>query len=657
MMKKIENSIFKRTKRRVAMVVALILALSALSVPGAVKEIRAAEGDIYIKNVKGTIVSANQYGKDFSISLNKGDSSVDSGVSKFAGNPNVEVKLTEIIVTDGSKNETITSIGDDGSFSGINFSGKVTASIDSSSSGTNYFVKIETKDMKPNEYTYELGDNTFPQNVGSIDVASTDSISKNLADKYKSIKIKVKKLKNGVDTKEVEEWDAPIVWSATRPSGSSPYIWNGSIFSPVKNENGGVVEWSGGPKAVNATVNVFDPSALVKLEYYVTGTIESGTNVVKSLSYRVLNGSGAQIDSGSAKLNRDKDAGEYSFEISKTYSKSVNILDDYSLELTKITIGDGTIVLGGDEYTIEAIPVFDNGVWKLIITNEIPSIDLPILPSQYENTVKCSSSDGFVTDDNHKRLNGEGGVISTSSLSLANVRSILDYAYLHGNEAFQYRIDEIISDGTQELSLALVATDKSSSDHKDSLKEKARSFDNADNADLKEYFDLSLYVTVDDVIQDDLQITEAGREISFSYTVPNGARLSSASSSVRSRYFNLVRYHKGAQKAGIDEYKNSTSLSPKVSEFSDFALAYYDKSSSSSSRSSSYYNGSSTYRGSSGSGSSPVSDTIDKSGAPKTGDDFDARKWVFILVIGVVVALCSLILYQDTKDWREDRKQ
>ena len=40
--------------------------------------------------------------------------------------------------------------------------------------------------------------------------------------------------------------------------------------------------------------------------------------------------------------------------------------------------------------------------------------------------------------------------------------------------------------------------------------------------------------------------------------------------------------------------------------------------------------------------------------APVTGDDFNARLWIYFLVIGVVVALCSFILFRDTNEDSRD---
>ncbi|MBR1876548.1 MAG: hypothetical protein IJ805_05535 [Lachnospiraceae bacterium] len=43
--------------------------------------------------------------------------------------------------------------------------------------------------------------------------------------------------------------------------------------------------------------------------------------------------------------------------------------------------------------------------------------------------------------------------------------------------------------------------------------------------------------------------------------------------------------------------------------------------------------------------------------APKTGDEFNAKLWIYFLVIGIVVALCSFILFQDTKDYYDEKKE
>ena len=81
-----------------------------------------------------------------------------------------------------------------------------------------------------------------------------------------------------------------------------------------------------------------------------------------------------------------------------------------------------------------------------------------------------------------------------------------------------------------------------------------------------------------------------------------------------------------------------------VYQFSTFATAYYDKSSSSSS--SSAKSGSST----------PVSQNKTPStggGAPKTGDNFNPRIWIYLLIVCATVASAAWILLQDTKDDKE----
>ena len=270
-------------------------------------------------------------------------------------------------------------------------------------------------------------------------------------------------------------------------------------------------------------------------------------------------------------------------------------------------------------------------------------ISLITMPSDYVNTKAVGSFSSNVG-------------LTSSSMDKKKVGEILDYAYLNGSDTLKKGIADIIEDG-DDLSVILVATSKSSSDHSNDMKDRARDFgDDSKNAELKKYFDISLYVTKDGTKDEDLKITEVKDEISFEYTIPSDARLTSASSSTTDRYFNVVRYHDGAHSAGISEYKkNETKLTIKTNQFSDFALAYYDKSygSSSNSRSSSLYGSSSG----SFSGSASIADTIDKTNAPKTGDNFNSRKWIYFLVIGIVVALCSFILYQDTREFNEDRKQ
>ena len=116
------------------------------------------------------------------------------------------------------------------------------------------------------------------------------------------------------------------------------------------------------------------------------------------------------------------------------------------------------------------------------------------------------------------------------------------------------------------------------------------------------------------------------------------------------------------------EFKKGQKVEFSTSHFSDYAIAYKGSSSSSSSSSAQTTAAAASSRSiasastlAPGTGTGTGADAADGGGttgskAPKTGDDFNAKMWIFFLVVGIVVALCSFILFQETKDYYEDKK-
>lgn len=674
-MKKSDNNIIRRTKRRVAMLVAFIFALSAIAVPGSVKEVKAADSYTVTK-ISGEIVSGNEIFRKFSeLSVSDGKATTDIPVSS-----NKTVKITHITIS--YDNQTEDASVENNKFSGTKLSGEVDT-INLNSTGPNFVLEnIKVKKVTETHINYKYAGGEIVAEPASISVKSSEATTSKIREELNSIVVKIPVEKYDGTTKVGSETMVVssnyISWNGTTPATNKTESWVGTISKEVKSITGIICDL-GTSKTVTVPVTVYEDSANAKVTWNVSGTVsldDDDGNVINdkitSIKYVIKYDSG-QSDTIKSNGLSLKDSSSFTLKGEKSLPWS----SYYYLEVVECTLNSG-IIADGEAASNHGLITYDisKGIWTADITETGFELDIeyPLLPGLYATS--CLTSDGFVSQstvgysDDHTSLNG--GQITTSSLKdVGLVRSILNYAYKK-NIYLQEKLNEIIEESSDDVALSLIfyAKELSSSDvdNKSALQDKARDFgSDSKSAELKEYFDLSLYVTANDelldVYQDDegmnhsIAITEAGSNVSFTYTIPKEAKLSSSSSSTRSRYFNIVRYHNGAKDAGISEYKkNEDKLYPKTSQFSEFALAYYDKTSSSSSSSSSY-NGSSTYRGSSGSGSSPVSDTIDKSGAPKTGDDFDARKWVFILVIGVVVALCSLILYQDTKDWREDRKQ
>lgn len=177
--------------------------------------------------------------------------------------------------------------------------------------------------------------------------------------------------------------------------------------------------------------------------------------------------------------------------------------------------------------------------------------------------------------------------------------------------------------------------------------------------------DIKLFLVVDGKTTKH-QITDTGTTISFTHTIPSDLKRSSSTSNGKTykRKYREYRYHGDSVHSCDEDWSDSTSsVKFKSSEFSYFALMYKDSETSSSSTSSSSRTGSSsiasartTTTGGTSSGNA-AGGSKTGSGAPKTGDEFNAKLWIYFLVVGVVVALCAFILYQDTKDWRDEKKE
>ena len=524
------------------------------------------------------------------------------------------------------------------------------------------FGEKEIKYIDESKYTYSY---QFKEAV-SPELYTKSSIGNVKSELPSTVDIYVTETRSPDNHTESKKWDkaASVVWNDKVESGTYwPYDWKGVIKA------GTIVNPSDTTKSVvlnadiTVTAKVWVVNSTGNLTYTINFSINGETDAKLSkltqVYYTITDYSSTVRK---AEVKRKKiDEDEYEAYITGSISKMQMEDNYYSFVFTGC-------VYDGMEYEFDSsdLPAGDSctivGPSEMSIDSEV---DFEIDSTGYSEftIVKCPRSDGFVTDDSHTSLSS-GGKISTSTLNDSGaVGTILKNAYKN-NKNFRNYIDAIDDPEGLSLSLIMEAKELSSLEHESSMKDKARDFgSDSEKAELKKYFDLSLYPVIIDedgdatVLDDDgYEITSAGKEISFTYTIPTDARLSSNSSSVYSRYFNIVRYHNGAHSAGIDEYKKSTTtLNPKTSEFSEFALAYYDKSSSSSSSSSS--RSSSYYGSSSMSGSASIADTIDKTNAPKTGDNFNSRKWIYFLVIGIVVALCSFILYQDTREFNEDRKQ
>ncbi len=250
------------------------------------------------------------------------------------------------------------------------------------------------------------------------------------------------------------------------------------------------------------------------------------------------------------------------------------------------------------------------------------------------------------------------GKIKTT-ISKSTVKKILD---AQTDSKIKKTIEDAILAG-KTLSIEVYVEKLDKDDVDDSIIDKFK-----DKADAKvgTICDIRLYLTVDGSRKN--QITSPGQTLSFTHTIPSDLKKSSSSSNGKKykRKFREYRYHDGSAHSCDEDWTDSDSPSSvkfKSSQFSYYALMYKDSETSSSSTSSSSRTGSSsiasartpTTGGTSSGNAAGGSRT--GSGAPKTGDEFNAKLWIYFLVVGVVVALCAFILYQDTKDWRDEKKE
>lgn len=369
------------------------------------------------------------------------------------------------------------------------------------------------------------------------------------------------------------------------------------------------------------------------------------------------------IEGFSGKFTYGESNKDFSDQLKGTFSPSVNQVEGqpFVLNINKFKLRDG---LTGD-YQNSQNGIINGSKVTFSLQDVTIVTNFPTKPSEYDKIEEGDYEEG----DDHKDVG-----IKVASISKSKVKSILDYVYKNDKD-LKSRIDNIMRK-QMPLSIAISVKELSKStvedkgEYKD-LEKKARSYDDADDAKLEEFFDISIYVTEDDSFTESDKITDSGESLKFTYTIPDDYKKGSSTSSsdkvkkITNRYYNVFTYHDGAHSTGNDYKKDISSISFEVKDFSTFAFAYYDKTSSSTSStsttsSSARNTSTSTPRtpttGGTSSGNA-AGGSRTGSGAPKTGDEFNAKLWIYFLVVGVVVALCAFILYQDTKDWRDEKKE
>lgn len=220
------------------------------------------------------------------------------------------------------------------------------------------------------------------------------------------------------------------------------------------------------------------------------------------------------------------------------------------------------------------------------------------------------------------------------------------------------QIDAAVATGTQKITLRFKADDWDEDDvdkeykgASDDLKDEAKK---SNSAKIGAYFNLVIEVLIDNTRVGYITDTGSNNEVVIKCTVPNKVKNASSSSSKSSRKYRVYRYHKGDVDKVSGDWTSDTTLKIKSTLFSPYAIAYYDESSSSSSSSSSVAasnsasvrNNIDTTSGNAGSGKSP-----------KTGDDFNPRIWIYLLIVAATIATCAGVLLHDTKDTDEAERK
>ena len=196
----------------------------------------------------------------------------------------------------------------------------------------------------------------------------------------------------------------------------------------------------------------------------------------------------------------------------------------------------------------------------------------------------------------------------------------------------------------------VLSIDDSDVDDDDEEKMEDKAQKSKDNAKIGDSFSLSLKL-MDSDDKEWCEISDTkDNSIKITYTLSSDLKTSSSSSSKSSdRKYRVYFVHDGsADDASEWQSASSSKISFKATKFSPYGVAYYDEGSSSSSSSSS----------NAGSNSASVKNTIDSTTSgnnasgrsPKTGDDFNPRIWIYLLIVAATIATCAGVLLQETKD-------
>ena len=293
---------------------------------------------------------------------------------------------------------------------------------------------------------------------------------------------------------------------------------------------------------------------------------------------------------------------------------------NYVLSITGCTFTDGTVYKSATTDPTSIIGELKDKQVSFTINN----LSIETTTSAVD---KATVGGGTSGDDDSIKVTWDESDIRTilASQTDAKTKEAIDTAILNG----------------QTIKLELVVdNDDYSSSEKKKIEEEV---DDDKSGKVGKAFDLSLKIVIG---SSKYYVTDTGdTSIKIKYTIPSN--LKSSSSTSGKRYYRVYYYHDKVRTANDWDVPDSSTITFKASKFSTYAIAYYDDGSKSSSSSSN-----------AGSNSASVKNTIDTTTSgnnasgksPKTGDDFNPRIWIYLLIVAATIATCAGVLLQETKD-------
>lgn len=363
------------------------------------------------------------------------------------------------------------------------------------------------------------------------------------------------------------------------------------------------------------------------------------TKGINSVTYQILK-EGTAIKTETKPITPAKAA---NIAVSDSTGMTITGSGTYTLKLTACTIegNSNSINLSDKNYKVDK--TVSSSESTPAITGTIPSITVAATtkPSKYSN---LASAEVKNEDDDY---------IEVSKIDNDLRNAILDYVYDNNVNGLRSVIQSIMAEG-KPLSIKVVAKKLDSSDvdsdEKKELKKEAQKPDGAKNADILRYYDISMYITKDGSDNNKAwKITNIGSDNKIKVTL----KAKSSSSSSGKRYYMALLYHSG-DADNLTDYDTSNSITIKPYKFSTYAMSYYDSSSSSSTATNPASNSAIVPGG--GADATAGGGGTDKSKTPKTGDDFNPRIWIYLLIVCATVASAAWILLQDTREDNENKQ-